>query len=76
MNNFNSLKAILYGLSDYAIWHPLYAYIAPLKEEAKDQLLRYASDDIVTQSPDGAQLKLITVIFRGWEIVEMEETFA
>ena len=45
-----------------------------LKEEAREQLLKYASDDIVTQTIGGAQLKLITIVFRGWEIVAMEET--
>lgn len=50
------------------------ARIAPLKEEARGQLLKYASDEIVTRSLGVAQLKLITVVFRGWEIVDMEET--
>ena len=48
--------------------------IATLKEEARTQLLKYASDEIVAQTIGGAQLKLITIVFRGWEIVGMEET--
>ncbi|NDV65705.1 hypothetical protein D0T60_10680 [Bacteroides sp. 224] len=47
--------------------------IAILKEEARAQLLKYASDDIVTSTIGGAKLRLITVVFRGWELVEMEE---
>ncbi|NDV65706.1 hypothetical protein D0T60_10685 [Bacteroides sp. 224] len=49
------------------------ARIASLKEEARAQLLKYASDDIVTSTIGGAKLRLITVVFRGWELVEMEE---
>ena len=48
--------------------------IATLKEEARTQLLKYASDEIIAQTIGGAQLKLITIVFRGWEIVGMEET--
>ena len=48
--------------------------IATLKEEARTQLLKYASDEIVAQTIGGAQLKLNTIVFRGWEIVGMEET--
>ena len=48
--------------------------ITTLKEEARKQLLKYASDEIVMQTIGGAQLKLITIVFRGWEIVGMEET--
>ena len=48
--------------------------ITALKEEARKQLLKYASDEIVMQTIGGAQLKLITIVFRGWEIVGMEET--
>ncbi|NDV60116.1 AAA family ATPase, partial [Bacteroides sp. 519] len=45
-----------------------------LKADAQEQLLRYASDQIVTSTIGGAKLRLITVVFRGWEIVEMVET--
>lgn len=45
-----------------------------LKEEARGQLLKYASDEIVTKSLGSAQLKLITVVFKGWEIVDMSLT--
>lgn len=41
--------------------------------EAREQLLKYASDEIVTSTIGGAKLKLITVVFCGWEIIEMIE---
>lgn len=47
--------------------------IAILKEEARAQLLRYASDEVVTSALGNAKLRLISVVFRGWEIVAMEE---
>ncbi|MDL2213825.1 ATP-binding protein, partial [Bacteroides sp. OttesenSCG-928-N06] len=47
--------------------------IATVKEEARAQLLKYASDKFVTESIGKAQLRLITVVFRGWEVVVMEE---
>ena len=50
--------------------------IATLKEEARAQLLKYAPDKIVTDTIGGAKLRLITVVFRGWEVVAMEETEA
>nr|WP_163211371.1 ATP-binding protein [Bacteroides sp. 519] len=51
------------------------AHITTLKEEARAQLLKYASDNIVTSTIGEAKLRLITVVFRGWELVEMEEVF-
>lgn len=48
--------------------------IATLKADAHEQLLKYASDEIVTNTIGNAKLKLITVVFRGWEIVEMVES--
>ncbi|NDV66150.1 ATP-binding protein [Bacteroides sp. 224] len=47
--------------------------IATLKADAREQLLKYASDKIVTSTIGGAKLKLITVVFRGWEVAEMIE---
>lgn len=48
--------------------------ISVLKEEARSQLLRYASDESITSTLGNTKLRLITVIFRGWEIADMEET--
>lgn len=47
--------------------------ISTLKEEARTQLLRYASDESVTSTLGSAKLQLITIIFRGWEIAYMGE---
>lgn len=47
--------------------------IASLKADARAQLLKYASDKYVTSTIGNAKLRLITVVFRGWELVEMEE---
>ena len=44
-----------------------------LMTEARTQLLQYAADPIVTQSIGTAKLRLITVVFRTWEVVAMEE---
>ena len=44
-----------------------------LEEEARAQLLKYASDPVITSTLGRAQLRLITVVFRGWELVEMKE---
>lgn len=45
-----------------------------LLTEARKQLLQYAADPIVTQTIGKTRLKLITVVFRTWEVVAMEET--
>lgn len=47
--------------------------IAVLKDEARAQLLKYASDEPVASTLGNAKLRLITVVFRGWEIADMEE---
>ncbi|NDV58485.1 ATP-binding protein [Bacteroides sp. 519] len=44
-----------------------------MEVEAGEQLLKYASDEIVTSTIGNAKLKLITVVFCGWEIVSMVE---
>lgn len=46
-----------------------------LQKEANEQLLQYASDPIVTQTIGNAKLRLISVIFRTWEVVGLEEIF-
>lgn len=50
--------------------------IAELKEEARRQLLKYDSDELITSTLGKAELKRISVIFRGWEIVGMEEVLS
>lgn len=50
--------------------------ISTLKEEARTQLLKYASDEPITSTLGNAKLRLITVVFRGWEIADMEEIHA
>lgn len=47
--------------------------IAVLKADARAQLLNYASDETVVSTLGNAKLRLITVVFRGWELVDMEE---
>ncbi|NDV57378.1 ATP-binding protein [Bacteroides sp. 519] len=47
--------------------------IETLKADARAQLQKYASDEIVASTIGNAKLRLITVVFRGWELVEMEE---
>lgn len=47
--------------------------IATLKADARAQLLKYATDQMITSALDKAKLRLLTVVFRGWELVDMEE---
>ena len=49
------------------------AELHALKEEAKTQLQRYAADDKVQRTKGHTRLKLLTVLFKGWELVEAEE---
>lgn len=44
-----------------------------LRKEAIEQLIQYAADPTVAQTIGTAKLRLIYVIFRTWEVVEMEE---
>ena len=48
------------------------ADIATLKEDAARQLLRYAADEKVQTSKSHTELGLITVVFKGWELVVAE----
>ena len=43
------------------------------QEEAKAQLQRYAADEKVQRTKGHTRLKLLTVLFKGWELVEAEE---
>lgn len=47
--------------------------IAALKEDAVRQLLRYAADEKVQTSKGHTELGLITVVFKGWELVVVEK---
>lgn len=49
------------------------AALATAKREASGQLLRYANDSHVQQTKGKTRLCLLTLIFRGWELLEMEE---
>lgn len=44
-----------------------------LQKEANEQLLQYASDPIVKRTIGAAKLRLISVIFRTWEVAGLEE---
>lgn len=44
-----------------------------LKTEARKQLLQYAADPIVTNTIGSAKLRLITLVFRTWQLEVMEE---
>ncbi|NDV81489.1 ATP-binding protein [Bacteroides sp. 51] len=47
--------------------------IPDLKADARAQLLKYSSDEMITSTIGQAKLRLLTVVFRGWELVDMEE---
>lgn len=49
------------------------ATIAQLKEEAAEQLARYASDENVLRTKGKTELGLITLVFKGWELVVAEK---
>lgn len=49
------------------------ADIAALKQEAAGQLLRYAADEKVLKTKGNTELGLITVVFKGWELVIAEK---
>lgn len=49
------------------------ADIASLKQEAAEQLLRYAADEKVLHTKGGTKLELITLVFKGWELVVAEK---
>ena len=47
--------------------------LSKVKQEASEQLLRYAADTQVQRTKGNTRLCLITLIFKGWELVEMSE---
>ena len=49
------------------------AKIAQLKQEAAEQLARYAADENVLRTKGGTELGLITLVFKGWELVVAEK---
>ena len=49
------------------------ATIAQLKEEAAEQLARYAADENVLRTKGKTELGLITLVFKGWELVVAEK---
>lgn len=49
------------------------ADIASLKQEAAEQLMRYAADEKVSRTKGNTKLGLITIVFKGWEMVVMEK---
>ena len=49
------------------------AEIASLKKEAADQLRSYAADERVLGTKGHTRLGLITLVFKGWELVVLEK---
>ena len=49
------------------------ADIALLKQEAAEQLRRYAADEKVLRTKGHTELGLITLVFKGWELVVAEK---
>lgn len=49
------------------------ADIVLLKRDAAEQLRRYAADEKVLRSKGGTKLELITLVFKGWELVVLEK---
>lgn len=49
------------------------ADIALLKRDAAEQLRRYADDGKVTRTKGNTRLGLITLVFKGWELVALEK---
>ena len=47
--------------------------IAALKKEAAEQLVRYAADEKVLRTKGGTKLELITLVFKGWELIIAEK---
>ena len=57
----------------YAKHNASSAEIETLVQEAREQLLKYAADPMVEQTKGDAELKLIIVVFKAWELGAMEE---
>ena len=47
--------------------------IALLKRDAAEQLRRYAADEKVLRTKGNTRLELITLVFKGWELVVLEK---
>ena len=47
--------------------------IRALADEAREQLLRYSEDELVAEARAKGELKLITIVWRSWELVLLEE---
>lgn len=47
--------------------------VRALADEAREQLLRYAKDEWVEEARKSGKLRLITVVWRSWELALMEE---
>lgn len=44
-----------------------------LADEARAQLLRYSEDELVAEARTKGELKLITIVWRSWELALLEE---
>ena len=49
------------------------ADIALLKRDAAEQLRRYAAEEKVLRTKGNTRLELITLVFKGWELVVLEK---
>lgn len=47
--------------------------IRVLADEAREQLLRYSEDELVAEAKTKGGLKLITIVWRSWELALLEE---
>ena len=52
------------------------AEVRTLVDEAKEQLLKYSRDEMVAEARKNGKLKLITLIWRSWELTLREEVAA
>ena len=49
------------------------AEVHALAHEAREQLLKYANDELVEEARRNGKLKLITIVWRSWELALLEE---
>ena len=47
--------------------------IRALAVEALEQLVRYSEDELVAEARAKGELKLITIVWRSWELALLEE---
>lgn len=47
--------------------------VRALADESREQLLRYSQDELVSDARNRGELKLITIVWRSWELVLVEE---